>query len=96
MIALLALALAAIVDIDTTKDVIGKISDAVGSVVGGVVDTVTDVGSSVVGGAGKILSSAFSSVGGILLVLGGAYAGWKILNQPSAPVEKRKDTDVSG
>lgn len=84
-IAVLALALAAIVDLSTVQSVLSKVRSAIGSVVDTTVGVVTDTVGTVVDGGANIISSASSSILKLAVLAGGFVLGWKLLNKPKAP-----------
>lgn len=78
-IAVLALTVAALVDIDTVTSALSKIRGAIGSVVDNTVGVVTDTIGSVIEGGATVVTSASSSILRLALLVGGAYVGWQFL-----------------
>lgn len=87
-IAVLALAVAALVDIDTVTSSLSKVREAIGSVVDSTVGVVTDTVGSVIDGGATIVTSASSSILRLALLAGGVYVGWQFLKpKPSTQAE---------
>lgn len=87
-IAVLALAVAALVDIDTVTSALSKVREAIGSVVDSTVGVVTDTVGSVIDGGATIVTSASSSILRLALLAGGCYVGWQFLKpKPSTQAE---------
>lgn len=78
-IAVLALSVAALVDIDTVTSALSKVREAIGSVVDTTVGVVTDTVGSVLDGGANIVTSASSSLLKLGLLVGGVIVGWKFL-----------------
>lgn len=82
-IALGAIALAFIVDADSSKKALSAAADGVSTVVDKVVGVVSGAAGSVVGGIGSAISK--SGILGWLLLAGGAFVGYRILTKPKDP-----------
>lgn len=97
VIAVAALAIASIVDLDTVKSTLSKVREGIGAAVDSTVGVVTDAAGSVIDGAGNVISSGFKSVGSAVVLCAALFFGWKLVNkkldEPSKPQLKLENQE---